>query len=177
LTSECSGSNRTRRSCGKVVASRSGSSSGEERLFSDGGRLARWGCGLYGRNACIYHLGRFESKTYNRKTSSNTSNLLHQTPPNLLPISLPTPPQRPLGLFERDDLQPRKLGQDLLQDRRVNPPIGRCLDDVVRDDVDVVVEVVEADGGSQDDSRGSHATLRPGKRSRLISRSKQGSGL
>ena len=50
-----------------------------------------------------------------------------------------TPRQRLQCLLRRDDLNPNKLGQDLLQYRLVDTVIGRGLDDIVRDNVDVVV--------------------------------------
>ena len=62
------------------------------------------------------------------------------------------PLQRSHRLIRRNNLNPDKLGQDVLQDRCVNTIIGCGLDDVVRDDVDVVVEIIKANGGGQDDS-------------------------
>ena len=72
--------------------------------------------------------------------------------------------QRLQSLSRRNDLDSNKLGQDLLQNRCVNPIVGCGLDYVVRDDVDVVVEIIKTNSGGQDHSRSSNAALRNDQR-------------
>jgi hypothetical protein len=76
--------------------------------------------------------------------------IFYQFSPIYLEDCRSTPAEGTKRLIQTNNVDER-LGKDVLEDSLVITIIGRTLDYVVCDNVDIVVEVKEADGGGEDD--------------------------